>query len=357
MDEIIEPSNIVGEYNGILQKDIQETELQKDVPQVIPPLVIPMTRVTITETYDLSTEIDKITLIGIHTPPRNLFQSHFSGLIANHKKARIVSGDVKIACASMLPADPLQVGVEAGDIAPQDMFNPILYTAVSNDGFNNILNRLYNGLLTTEYGGSVNEEEIAGVQQQGQNFSAYDMYYGLLSWDGHFRKSMPQAGVEMRGLFPICYEVINNYGNTLGTVESQASLDQVASANDVGAPIVSAGVATTFRGNSVRMPAIPLHTQGNVSSDSKAWFPTTYVACIVMPPAKLHKLYYRMAIRWTVEFSEVISVADYQNLATLGLAGRNAYSTDYAFQSSKMSQRSDSVDVQGGNLTKVMTSA
>lgn len=259
----------------------------------------------------------------------------------------------------MLPADPLQVGVEAGDIAPQDMFNPILYTAVSNDGFSNILNRLYNDNLSTEYGGSVNEEEIDTLVQQGQTFTAYDMYYGLLSWDGHFRKAMPQAGLEMRGLFPICYEVINNYGNTLPirSEDSDENLDMVRSASSTGAPLDFPVKATTFRGNSVRMPAIPLHTQANQSSDYDAWFPTTYVACIVMPPAKLHKLYYRMAIRWTIEFSEVISVADYQNLPTLGLAGRNAYSTDYAFQSSKMAQKSDSVDVQGGNLTKVMTSA
>lgn len=346
----------IGDKNGLLQKDVQAPHIQKDIQKDVQAQVVTsMTRVTITETYDLSTEIDKITLIGVHTPPKNLFNRHYSGLIANHKKARIVGADIKIACASMMPADPLQVGVEAGDIAPQDMFNPILYTAVSNDGFNNILNRIYNDSLNTDFGQSAVEQEISESRQGQFVVNAYDMYYGLLSWEGHFRKTMPQVGLEMRGLYPICYEVINNYGNQKGTTNNY--INYRVPASDVGTPVDNPSGAVTFRGNAVRMPAIPLHTANVSSSDPNGWFPTTYVACIVMPPAKLHKLFYRMSIRWTVEFLEVISTNDYDNFVQLGFTGQASYATDYVFQSSKMAHTTDSVDVQGGNITKVMTSA
>ena len=101
--------------------------------------------VKVSETYDLSTQTDKMGFVGIHTPEGKLVYNMWSGLFKNFRKFRYASCDVTMACASMLPADPLQIGVEAGDIAPQDMFNPILYKAVSNDSMSTLLNRLYVG--------------------------------------------------------------------------------------------------------------------------------------------------------------------------------------------------------------------
>ncbi|ADB24814.1 ORF9 [Chimpanzee stool associated circular ssDNA virus] len=107
------------------RRPVRRSYGKKVLPQVIRMFV------KVSETYDLSTQTDKMGFVGIHTPEGKLVYNMWSGLFKNFRKFRYASCDVTMACASMLPADPLQIGVEAGDIAPQDMFNPILYKAVS----------------------------------------------------------------------------------------------------------------------------------------------------------------------------------------------------------------------------------
>ena len=76
-----------------------------------------MVFVKVSETYDLSTKIGKMGIVGIHTPDSDLITRHYGGFIQNMKFAKFVKCDVAMACASMLPADPLQIGMEAGSIA------------------------------------------------------------------------------------------------------------------------------------------------------------------------------------------------------------------------------------------------
>ena len=89
-------------------------------------------QVRISETYDLSTQVGKMGLIAVHTHSFHAISGAWGGLAKNHKFMRLVNCDITMACASMLPADPLQIGTEAGDIAPQDMFNPILFKGGSS---------------------------------------------------------------------------------------------------------------------------------------------------------------------------------------------------------------------------------
>ena len=63
--------------------------------------------VKVSETYDLSTKTNKMGMLGIHTPDGKLVYSMWRGLFENFRKMRFVSCDVAMACASMLPADPL----------------------------------------------------------------------------------------------------------------------------------------------------------------------------------------------------------------------------------------------------------
>lgn len=307
-----------------------------------------MTQVRITETYDLSTEVDQLGIIGIHTPSSVPINDLYPGLVINNRKIRLVGCDVTIACASMLPADPLQIGTEAGSIAPQDMFNPILYTAVSNDRFNTIQNRIMAGTNVSDYG-SVGKADLLLDDD-------FAVYYALLADSDGWKKAMPQSGLSMTGLYPIVYEVLSPQAapgvvNRNGITSGVATLDDLNTTETVQVNL--------FRGNSKRMPAIPLHLYPGddaVADGSGNWFPTTYVACIVMPPAKLHKLYYRMAVTWTYEFIDVIPVTEYATGTFLENFGSHAYASDYASQSSKMDTKTDTVDVKGASITKIMTS-
>ena len=174
-----------------------------------------MVFVKVSETYDLSTKIGKMGIVGIHTPDSDLITRHYAGFIQNMKFAKFVKCDVAMACASMLPADPLQIGMEAGSIAPQDMFNPILYTAVSNDSMSNILGFIQghddsikslvkSSIVDIQDGAFKNSDNVAVDQ--------FNMYYALLSDADGWRKAMPQAGLEMRGLVPVVFGVSANTG-------------------------------------------------------------------------------------------------------------------------------------------------
>lgn len=307
-----------------------------------------MTTVRITETYDLSTEVDQLGIIGIHTPSKQGMSDLYPGLLQNHRRCRLVGCDVVIACASMLPADPLQIGTEAGSIAPQDMFNPILYTAVSNDKFNTIQNRIMAGEAVSDYGSVVKADPEID--------NDFAVYYALLADSDGWKKAMPQSGLSMHGLYPIVYEVLSTVGSPGAFSDpDEANFESVTNPDLNASGIQLAGL---FKGQSKRMPSIPLHTfVGDESTGvNSTWFPTTYVACVVMPPAKMHKLYYRMSVTWTIEVLEVIPITEYATGTFLTSFGNNSYASDYADQSSRMDSKTDMVDVKGATIEKIMTS-
>lgn len=343
-------------------------------------------QVRISETYDLSTQVNKMGLVAIHTPDTTAITRRWGGLLANHKYMKMVSCDVTMACASMLPADPLQVGLETGEIAPQDMFNPILYTAVSNDSFNNIINRIMylSGYSDVANQGSsvvaINSPDFAQENPKGTapkviDVDNFDIYYSLLSQNGTWKKSMPQSGLSMKGLYPVVYSLVNTVGNQGMHADGgpwPADFNNVWSENVTlqnNMPEITrqgVGIGMTLRGNSMRMPAIPtwgMRPQGASGTlnpgtldamGEPTEIPRCYVAAIIMPPAKLNKLYYRMRVTWTIEFiaprpyDEIIQYYDFEKIA------QKSYGTDYAAQSAAMSVTTSSVDALGADVNLVM---
>ncbi|QIN96628.1 MAG: capsid protein [Smacoviridae sp.] len=341
-----------------------------------------MVQVRVSETYDLSTQIGKMGLVGIHTPRGQLISRLWSGLIAQHKKFRFVSCDVQMACASMLPADPLQVGVEAGSIAPQDMFNPILYKAVSNDSMSNLVNYLVgNGFGSSMV--SVNEGSVTDINDtvfkdvDDGVLSSFDLYYALLADSDGWRKAMPQAGLEMRGLYPLVYQVLQNFGdNTIGPVNNPGATANFGgdSTRPVIYPTAKDGTTAftqpvTMRGPSMRMPAMntTCFPAQNANQGASGYFgqqidavdliqytPACYVGVIVLPPATLNQLYYRLKVTWTVEFTELRSLVEISNWRGLSQIGDIAYGTDYASQSTAMTTQTSLVDTENASISKIM---
>lgn len=338
-----------------------------------------MVTVRYTETYDLSTQVGKMGLIGIHTPNLRVLAQFYPGLIMNHRFIHVDSCDVVCACASVLPADPLQVGNEAGEIAPQDLFNPILYKAVSNDSFNTVTSRIYgleSPIANSVGGGSMGVTDDAFSDTAlGDGQTDFDLYYALLGSHEGWKKAMPQQGFKMSGLYPIVYHLLNTYGNSPPTTSGFAGAITV----DGDGATSSQTLANTFRGNSCRMPRLPLHysfpatkeglitvTENNASvnvptavldvySGTNRCIPQTYVACVITPPAKLHKLYYRMRVTWTFTFSEVIPITEYAKVQDIASRAKYLYGSDYVEQSSKMDETESTVDVKDIDMERIMT--
>lgn len=308
-----------------------------------------MTSVRITETYDLSTRINKMGMIGVHTPSTGTIRQLYPGLWDAHKFVRLVKCDISLACASMLPADPLQVGTQAGSIAPQDMFNPILYRAVTNESFDVIMGRLniMASASTLPAGHNINvSPEIFGNVT-----NSAEIYYSLLSERG-WRKAMPQSGLSMRGLVPLVYPILNTFGNEMGPVGGATISGNIPTVDDSGKISYSSNKNPFFRGRAQRMPRIP--TKVGLSANSEyqpvdSDMPNSFVACLIMPPSKLHQLYYRLRVTWTISFEKVRSINEYGTLTDIHYTAADVY-YEYLSSSSKDEMEKDDSMVASNDM-------
>lgn len=81
------------------------------------------------EIIDCHTEEGHVTAIGIHTPTGDTPRKMFSGFFEQFKKFKYLGCSIKLVPAARLPADPLQVSYEPGQVIgtavdPRDMLNP-----------------------------------------------------------------------------------------------------------------------------------------------------------------------------------------------------------------------------------------
>lgn len=323
-----------------------------------------MVTVAISETYDLKTTPNKMSVLCVHTPDNAILKNAYPGLHMNYRFMKFEKCDVKIACASMLPADPLQVGTASGDIAPEDLFNPILYKAISTEGMSNLEKRLM-AMANGDIGGN----DIDGQSVDGStDFFAlggtdFQRYYALLSNPSGWKMANPQAGLRMDGLYPLVYETWSNLGEG----------GEYPAVDGSGYEKTTPGQMTSksFRGSAHRMPRVPttIYTgktganaglSGLVAGNNQLdvpTLPTIPVACVIMPPSKLHALYYRMVVRWYVTYSDVRPLSDITNFEGLAYISGTTYGSDYTYaKDSPDAERSDMVDSTGvDSITKVMS--
>lgn len=351
-----------------------------------------MVTVTVSETYDLSTVPDKMGLIGVHTPDAVMIQRQYPGLLVNFKKIQIKSCDIAMACASMLPADPLQIGTDSNDIAPQDMFNPILYRAVSNCTMDQIEARIA-GLEAQAGTAPVSVDGDTLIESQANalpdTIDNWSVYYGLLSNRSGWRTAMPQQGLNMRGLRPIVHQKLYCYGqntsifssssehipyltNTLSTGHNQqtgyinnewmyGNAQPMPSFNTTALAISSSSSSSQL--NTTPSPLVYHPTDSStLPADSLAprnsqgtmpYIPRVYVAAIVMPPAKLNRLYYRVTVRWTLEFFGVRPYSELLDFTDLAKFGASVYASDYV-EATALKTQTTMVDTNDVDIEKVM---
>ena len=319
-----------------------------------------MVFVKVRETYDLHTVQNKMTVIGVHTPKPEILKRNYPGLLMQCRFYRPVSADVRLACASVEPLDPLGVGVSDGDVAPEDMFNPILYKAVSNFGMSQLEARI-NAMVTDPVSAGVDidgQTAIVDVDSVTPEANEFDIYYGLLSNTHDWKHAAPQSGLVMNGLKPLVYEMLYNVGdNSFGGASYNAP-------NNYGT--VSTFTATSIRGNAKPMPFINctaytrdeaktptgVSTPGFPDDGTLVYNAETYVpylkafcGVLVIPPSRLHSLYFRCVIEWTIEFSSIRPISEISDWSSLARAGTYSHYQNYSYETTKeaLTGSSDSV--------------
>lgn len=323
-----------------------------------------MVTVRLTEMYDMKTTANKIGIIGIHTPNRQHLINRWIGLCLNYQKYRLVGCSIRLACASTMPVDPLQVSASAGEstIAPQDIMNPILYRAVSNDTWNGVIARLYasSGADMDTGSAKVFNDGFSSVNDH------FGLYYNLLASDG-WRKAMPQNGLSMSSLVPMCYSVLSQYGD--GVLPGGESVVSVRNSSNNGTTnvivdkqsVIASGPGGTsvavgsgayapdyrLRGSPRPIPALPTAISDiSLLADGSYLCspfdpPRTFVACIVMPPAKKTIMFYRMIVEWTIEFTGIRSVLDALSANNQFSSENGAYFTNYSVATVAAAKTSD----------------
>lgn len=340
-----------------------------------------MVFVKVRETYDLHTIQNKMSIIGIHTPKSRIVKRNYPGLLMQCKAWRPVKCDVRMACASMLPLDPLGVGTTEGDVAPEDMFNPILYKACSNFSMSQIealVNSLQEGAQWGARGDSIDSTNSGILSDD------FDVYYGLLSDTNGWKHANPQSGLTMSGLRPLVYEKVYTTGSTGETPVSGAYGDGFPSDGTSYAVLGSGNrqlvSEQSFKGKAKPMPWIPTliptpsGTNPPVVELTPGGFPTSeankqpgnsmtgvispriFCGIICVPPSRLHQLFYRLVCEWTLEFSGIRSFQEIVNWTGLTWIGSSSHIMDYDFSQSKiLSEDTDLVSTsEDSGIHKVM---
>lgn len=320
-----------------------------------------MVFVKVRETYDLATVKNKMTVIGIHTPRPDIIKRNFPGLLMQCKAYRPYACDVRIACASVLPSDPLGVGLAEGDVAPEDLFNPILYKAMSNVGMSQLEARINS--LVTEYtpGSTLGSGDVAGqsanIEVDGVTSASdeFPIYYGLLSNAHGWKHANPQSGLEMKGLVPLVHEMVYNIGDNYvndngNTGNGNAVAPSANGSGNITLPAlgIRAGAkrmpminTTTYNALAISPPGFPQYQGAGLSNlpnnvETDVPFLNIVVAGIIIPPSRLHQLFYRMVVEWTIEFSQIRPLAEVTSLVTgLTLLGNSTHFQNYDYSSTK----------------------
>lgn len=284
-------------------------------------------RMKMCETYDLNTTVGKITVLGVRTPSRAVASKYLN--FGNWRKCKFNSCNIRLGCASQLPVDPLGVGFESGQIAPQDVINPMLFKTVTGESFDRILNVIYSsetvGDSDNQIGGSLRELKLTHLGT-GEN-SALEKYYALLA-DSGWRQAHPQQGIIATGIVPLVHDIHITRPLAIGDMLNRPFGRMSETGNMAlgsGSPKLSVGenglsLDGTLIQDSIQvvtgatrpMPSFECNPMNN-TVNTPVW-PSQYCACLIMPPATMHSLYYRLIIEWDVTFSEF--VPNFRNYVT-----------------------------------------
>lgn len=352
---------------------------------------------TYTETYDLNTINNELSILAIHTPQSNTLKRFFHGLYEQYSKMKVLGCNFRMVCASQQALDPTLVGMSEGQVDPRDVLNPILFKAVTGEGVNALIDQIYNSSESvtptagnsSNLGHSIDQHVITST-------GGISSYYSLLA-DDSWRREHPQKGITVMGLKPMVHRVVTTQPFKWSSAKEFPGMVPATSPSDTaghagyGFGGISGSVngatdpvnPTVFVSNGLTdMPWLDtafssVHTfadgVGATQGSSKAYalqtnIPRVYMGCLVLPPSTgSQNLYFRLQIVWHILFKDfrvaqdLLPVTpggpidtDTSSLDGTGLEARNGYFNMY-HTSSKLSKDYGSFDTTGiDSVTEVM---
>ncbi|AIY31249.1 putative capsid protein [Camel associated porprismacovirus 3] len=297
---------------------------------------------TYQEIYDLNTREGKLSIIGIHTPTNIRPIAQLQGFFAQYKKFRY-NGISKIAIqpAAQLPADPLQVSMEAGQtLDPRDLLNPILFHGAHGTSINAALNVAYRRTGHTFNTTSTNREDVAAIYDFSGDETpvARNLYYSALS-DPSFTKFSPQQFIQLTDLVPMVHRVNTSMYFGPNQISEMAGSNNGSAGTAINTEIGRASQGTVWNGNqevtgpeAIKnewtlgfqqffsngmapldwMPTRTFNNMGDVISTNEnrtntemfTELPKLYMGVLIFPPSYNQKLYFRMVITHSFSFKD-----------------------------------------------------
>nr|QJI53631.1 MAG: capsid protein [Smacoviridae sp.] len=295
------------------------------------------------EIYDLRTDTQSATILGIHTPRSTNPYQYLSGFFRQYKKYRYKGCKVTFIPVSTLPADPLQVSYKAGEptIDPRDMVNPVLVKGCHGESLGQIIDQAMN--FSDYRGPSIDVDKFEAQ-------SDYEMlYYQLLS-DPSWGKAHVQEGFK-KSFYPLTYRVaslrqmmptvpiadldafnkggfptmgtvttINQTGTVLNSISGQVNPVPVGATGNTNADLQPMG-QEFFSNGLARLGWMDtlqnLQSAGVVSAEGDfaniaaratgqkvAVLPKIFMGIVILPPAYKTEFYFRVVLKHFFEFKD-----------------------------------------------------
>lgn len=325
---------------------------------------------TITQTYDMNTEKDCPTFLGVHSPigrdPINFLWPFYAG----YKKVKYLGADITVVNAARLPVDPEQLGKIDGQnyISPRDTLDPIMFMGCHGEDLGGIISSMYGGLAADAFKDESLDKEVLNATLMA--------FYNTALGDSKWRKSGIQKTLHIRGLHPLVYNLAtthqiaptnwiasddyaeNNYTETgetsqVAPVNPQSGAFQVPNASSNGSlpPVVyktrmydavnnafiNKQVGSVFTNRLMRLGWMDtLQFQGNRSNilnwdkEQVVQLPKIFMGVLMLPAAHLTRQYLRVIITHKFKFSGYRTITTGATPSWLDLRTDNVgYNEDY----------------------------
>lgn len=286
------------------------------------------------EILDVNTVKGNVTIIGIHTPTGNTPVRRLSGFFSQFRKFRYKGCSVQVVPAATLPADPLQVGFEAGEntIDMRDMLNPILFHGTHGESLQIAWNNIFynHDRFNSETGGGNGYIVGAGMDADDVAFAdsanspVETQYYQAIT-DRTWRKFGIQSTFKLPFMSPRVWKAATVYpilGN--GSV-SNGSMN--TGPNYAGGTLPLGSIFDSSNGNGLTqkvgsngevldqywmssgttplgwLPTVTFPSIDNTLRPAPATvLPKIFMGILVLPPSYLQELYFRVIVTHYYEF-------------------------------------------------------
>nr|AXQ03912.1 putative capsid protein [Human feces smacovirus 3] len=288
------------------------------------------------EILDVNTVKGNVTIIGIHTPTGSTPVRRLSGFFSQFRKFRYKGCAVQVVPAATLPADPLQVGFEAGEntIDMRDMLNPILFHGTHGESLQIAWNNIFYNHDRFDGGALYGH----GSYEGGASFDADDVnfhnvtnspletqYYQAIT-DKTWRKFGIQSTFKLPFMCPRVWKATTTYPilanphvdvgsmntgpNYAGGTIPLGSIFDGGNGNGLTQKVgadgevldqhwMSSGTTPLGWLPTVTMPVI----DGNTTYPAPATvLPKIFMGILVLPPCYLQELYFRVIVTHYYEF-------------------------------------------------------